>query len=200
VSAAPGTQLDPRAFWDAVHAIPSALDRGEKRWHPYELHSEVLAAADRLAHPIAAYRELLRSEADPYWREVLLFLAGWSEDPGADDLLLEALDDEALRPRALYLLGVAGTKGWPTRRRDSARIADALRRFAGDPATYVDVVYGRPVPVGDLASAAFARVVGPARLPAVEELPDVQGRWIGLALPDFPPAVSARLAAQVRVQ
>jgi hypothetical protein len=195
VSTADDTGL--REFWDALHAIPSVLGAGEKRWHPYELHSAALAAAGRLEQPIAAYRELLAAERDPYWREVLLFLAGWSDDPAADDLLIDALDDPGLRPRALYLLGVAGTKGWPARERDAGRVAAALRRFAGDPATYTDIVHGTAVRVGDLATAAFARVVGPERLPAVQDLPDVQARWIGLALPEFPPHPSAELAAQV---
>jgi hypothetical protein len=189
--------LSPQAFWEKVHSIPRALDAGEKRWHPYELHSAVLADAKRLEDPIATYRELLRTEPDRYWREVLLFLAGWSDDPAADSLLLEALDDPELRPRALYLLGVTGTKGWPSRTRDEERILAALRRFAGDRGTYVDVVHAVELRVGDLASAAFARIVGPERLRVVAELPAVDARWIGLALPQFTARVSEQLAAEV---
>jgi hypothetical protein len=192
------TAVSTQAFWEAVKATPLALDAGEKRWHPYELHTAIHDAARALDDPIGTYRQLLANERDPYWREVLLFLAGWSDNPAADDLLLDALDDAGLRPRALYLLGVPNTKGWPARERDTARIASALGRFAGDPTPYVDIVYKTTLIVGDLACAAFARVTGPEHLPAVGDLPAPDARWIGLALPVFPTTVSAVLAAEVR--
>jgi hypothetical protein len=182
--------LDAAAFWRAAHGVGEPLGAGERSWHPYEIRSEVLDASRRLPDPIPAYREILATEPDPYWRELALFLAASSDDPRADDLLVEALDDAALRPRALYLLGVAGTRGWPRRARDTGRILRAILPHIDDATRYTDVVHGTTVEVGDLARAAFARIAGPDRFPSLEALPWTQADLARRAL-------SAEIRAQV---
>lgn len=190
--------LEPAAFWRVAHGVDRPLGEGEKSWHPYEIRSEVCDAARRLADPLAAYRELLGIEQDPYWREVLLFLAAASDDPRADDLLIDALDEPQLRPRALYGLGVNGTKGWPRRDRDTARILRAILPHLDDPATYEDVVHGTTVEVGDFARAAFVRIAGPGRFPSLVTLPSTESEWIGLAVPDLSSEARRALSAEIR--
>jgi len=197
MSAEVGNELSPAGFWRAAHEVERPLGEGEHGWYPYDLRSEVVDAARRLADPPAAYRELLAAERDPYWREILLFLAAFSADPRADDLLIAALGDAQLRPRALYLLGVAGTKGWPHRERDAGRILRAIAPYVDDSTPYEDVVHGTTVEVGDLARAAFARVAGPDRFPSLRMLPWSQADFIGLAIPQLPPAVRGALSAEI---
>jgi hypothetical protein len=129
---------------------------------------------------------------------VLLFLTALSEDPRADDLLLDALGDPQLRPRALYLLGVAGTKGWPQRQRDAARILRAIVPHVDDPVPYEDVVHGTTVQTGDFARAAFARIAGPERFPSLRTLPWTQTDFIGLALPELSPEARGALSTEIR--
>jgi hypothetical protein len=183
---------------DELSPADRPLGDGERGWHPYALRSEVTDMARRLANPLAAYRELLASEGDPYWREVLLFLTASSEDPRADVLLLDALKDPQLRPRALYLLGVAGTKGWPRRERDTAQILRAIVPHVDDSTPYEDVVHGTTVENGDFARAAFVRIAGPDRFPSLANLPWTQADFIGLTVPELSPETRATLSAEIR--
>jgi hypothetical protein len=107
------------------------------------------------------------------------------------------LGDAQIRARALYLLGVAGTKGWPHRERDTSRVLSAIAHHVGDPTPYEDVVHGTSVEVGDFACAAFARVAGPSRFPSLSALPGTGADFIGMSIPELPAGVRAALTAEI---
>jgi hypothetical protein len=186
------------AFWREARRVDRPIGESGRSWYPYELRSELRAAARKLGDPIESYRELLAREEDPVWREALLFLVAATDDPRADDVLVDALRDPALRPRALYLLGVVGTKGWPSRDRDVKKVLRAILPYVDDTVTYRDVYYGDEAEVGDLARGAFVRVAGPERFPAVRDLAKEKATWIGLALPALDARERAALSRDVR--
>jgi hypothetical protein len=189
-------------FWTDAKATPDPIGEGGKSFHPYELRGDLRDRARGLEQPVATLESLLASETDPTWREVLLFLIASIDDPTADDALLRALERPELRPRALYLLGVIGTKGWPSRSRDVPRILTALASHVADRTPYRDVYYrDSTFQVGDFARAAYVRVAGVTSFPGVAQLdgdPDrQQAQFIGLALPLFSDADRTRLDAAI---
>jgi hypothetical protein len=196
------TSDEAARFWTAVRAVAQPIGEGGRGYFPYQLRGEILDQVRTLSHPLDVYRELLTTERDPVWREVLLFLIAHTDDPRADAMLIDALDAAGLRPRALYLLGAIGTKGWPSRDRDVPVILSAIERYLGDHTAYVDV-YWRALTfeTADFARAAYIRVAGVERFPEVHGLAgfpdDPSGRFIGMSLPTFTPEDRARLDAAI---
>jgi len=192
------TSDEARRFWTAVRAVAQPIGEGGHGYYPYQLRGEIQDQVRTLSHPLDVYRELLATERDPMWREVLVFLIAMTPDPRADAMLIEALDAPGLRPRALYLLGVIGTKGWPSRPRDVPAIRAAVERFLDDHTPYVDI-YERKLTfeTADFARAAYIRLVGLDRFPEIKDLAglpdDPPGRFIGMSLPTFTSADRARL-------
>jgi len=110
------------AFSKELHAVAEPIGDGGRDYYPYELRSDVMAAVKKLGpHPLDVYQALLTREHDPLYLETLIFLVGRTDDARADDVLLGALAQPALRPRALYALGAMGTRNWPHRNATAAR-------------------------------------------------------------------------------
>lgn len=186
---------------DAIRSIDAPLGEGGRGWYPYMVRSEISDAAARLDDPVARLAEWLHVERDPLWREVVLFLLAAQDDDRVDGLLIESLDDPQLRPRALYLLGAIGTRGWPKRERDIAALLRAVRPWTTDTAVYVDRVHEDELVVGDLAKAAFIRIAGPEHFPslarAVNPHQPFPVEHVGMALAHFEPADREALQAEI---
>jgi hypothetical protein len=191
------------SFWRDAKQTADPIGEGGKGYYPYQLRGDLQERASKIDRPLDTYQTLLSEEKDPVWREVLLFLVAHTPDPRADDVLIQALEQPELRPRALYLLGAIGTKGWPSRDRDRRRILGAILGHVDDATPYQDVYYrDKTFQVGDLAKAAYVRVAGVDEFPEIAQLdgdPDgLQARFIGMALPLFSDADRARLATAIR--
>lgn len=189
-------------LWNGLRAIDPPVGEGGRDWFPYMLRSEVRDAIANLPDPVAALSERLEHERDPVWREVLLFGLAGQDDPRVDPILIGALDDPALRPRALYLLGAIGTRGWPKRERDTPALLGAIRPYIDDLTPYRDPILGERLITADLAEAAFVRIAGPDAFPAVGGLSDavqpLAGEFVGMALPHFSDEQRAALAAEIQ--
>jgi hypothetical protein len=187
--------------WDDLRAIDPPVGEGGRDWFPYMLRSEVRDAIAAFPDPVAALAERLEHERDPVWREVLLFGLAGQDDPRVDPILIRALDDPAMRPRALYLLGAIGTRGWPKRERDRDALLAAIRPYITDPKPYRDPILGEALVTADLAEAAFVRIAGPEHFPSVDALADdaqpLAGEFVGMALPHFSEDQRAALAADI---
>jgi hypothetical protein len=187
--------------WDGLHVIDPPVGEGGRDWFPYMLHSGVRDAIANLPDPVAELAECLEHERDPLWREVALFGLASQDDPRVDPLLINALEDPSLRPRALYLLGAIGTRGWPKRPRDTRALLAAIRPYITDLTAYRDPILGEELITADLAEAAFVRIAGPEAFPSVQNLSeDVQplaGEYVGMALPHFSEHQRAALAADI---
>ena len=174
----------------ALHARPSeAIGWGGKATLPY-----VLRVGDGLAlgGPTAVTR-LIREALDDRRARVdrlaLLHVIGYSTAPSADDALIQALRDPALRPLAAYLLGRVNRAGYPERRRDRRAILAALRPYLEDVTAFVDPWYPEVHPrAGDLALAAFLAVADPTRFAHVGVGPSV-----GLGIAQFDASRRAEL-------
>jgi hypothetical protein len=188
-------------LWDGLRAIDPPVGEGGRGWYPYQLRSEVRDAIASLADPVAELAERLSHERDPVWREALLFGLAGQDDPRVDPILIDTLDDPALRPRALYLLGAIGTRGWPKRSRDTPALLLAIRPYITDLTPYRDAILGDRLVTADLAEAAFVRIAGPDAFPSVKGLSDAEhplaADFVGMALPEFSAAQRAALAADI---
>lgn len=185
----------------AIRSIEAPLGEGGRGWYPYMVRSEISDAVARLDDPVARLAEWLDVERDSLWREVVLFLLAAQDDARVDGILVDALEDPQLRPRALYLLGAIGTRGWPKRERDTPALLRAIRPWTTDAAVYVDPVYEEQLVVGDLAKAAFIRLAGPEHFPALEQAANPRQPFpvehVGMALPHFDPADRDALQAEI---
>ena len=186
---------------DAIRSIEAPLGEGGRGWYPYMVRSEISDAVAELDDPVARLSEWLQAEQDPVWREVVLFLLAAQDDERVDGILVHALEDARLRPRALYLLGAIGTRGWPKRARDTAALLRAIRPWTPDETTYVDPVHEERLVVGDLAKAAFIRLAGPEHFPALERAANPRQPFpvehVGMSLPHFEPEDRAALQSEI---
>jgi hypothetical protein len=191
-------------FMKELHAIAEPIGDGGRDYYPYELRSDVMAAVKQLGpHPLDVYQALLARERDPLYLETLVFLIGRTDDPRVDDILLRALDQPVLRPRALYALGAMGTRNWPHRDRDRGKVLDAIARYIGDTTPYTDIHYrDQTFETGDFARAAFIRIAGLDNFPerkGLAGLPDdPEGQTVGTSLPTFTTADRAKLDAAIQ--
>ena len=179
---------------ERIHAVEEPIGEGGRDWYPYMIRPELR----ELGAGVPELAALLGEERDPSWREVLLFLLAAADDPRADDVLIEALDDPALRPRALYLLGAIGTRGWPKRDRDRDRLLRAILPWTEDHTSYRDPFLGEQVEVGDLAKAAFVRIAGPDEIAALRWLDEETARFIGMAVPTLSARDREHLDSEIR--
>jgi hypothetical protein len=188
--------------WAQLHLINAPVGEGGRDWFPYMLRSELRDAIASLADPVAELAARLEHEPDPVWREVLVFALAGQDDPRVDSILIDTLEDPALRPRALYLLGAIGTRGWPKRPRDTPALLAAIRPYIADPTPYRDSFLDEELVTGDLAEAAFVRIAGPEAFPSVQSLADgaqpLAGEFVGMALPHFSPEQRSALAADIQ--
>lgn len=76
--------------------------------------------------------EEARAGGDRTYRLAVLQVLGKHSDPTVDDALVALLAVDDLRATAAYLLGRAGYKGYPPRRRDLAAVRAALRAHLDD--------------------------------------------------------------------
>lgn len=177
-------------LWESVRGIDPPVGEGGRDWYPYQLRSEVRAVIAHLDDPVPELAGSLRTEPDPRWREVALFGLASQDDPRVDDILIGALGDVTLRPRALYLLGVIGTRGWPKRDRDTGKLLAAIRPWLTDLTPYRDLFLGEELITADLAVAASARIAG---LPTEET-----GGFVGMELPHFTDEQRSTLTAEIQ--
>jgi hypothetical protein len=153
--------------------------------------------------PLDVYQALLAREHDPLYLETLVFLIGRTDDARADDVLLRALEQPTLRPRALYALGAMGTRNWPRRNRDRGQVLDTIFRYIDDSTPYTDVHHRDQVfETSDFARAAFVRIAGLENFPGRKSLAglpdDPEGQTVGTSLPTFTTADRAKLDAAIQ--
>jgi hypothetical protein len=195
------TVLAPEEAWRQIRAVEAPLGEGGRGWYPYMVRSGISDAVARLATPVETLSQWLASERDPLWREVILFLLAAQDDDRVDGILVDALGDPALRPRALYLIGVIGTRGWPKRERDTPSLLRAVLPWTTDATPYVDPVYGTTLETGDLAKAAYMRLAGPERFPALrrvaEEGEPLAVNFVGMEIAAFSPGQRVALQADI---
>lgn len=181
---------------DSIRADPGeSVGFGEKAYAPYEPNvAHFLIARD---DPAVTERLLaeIRGSDDRLYRLALLHVLGKRADPTVDAALLATLDDPDLRATSAYLLGRAGFKGYPERRRDVAAIRAALRHHLLDDGEFEDPFYRRRFRTQDFVLAAYVRITGPERFRIAD--PDLAD-MIGQALPAFDDAVRADLLAQAQ--
>jgi hypothetical protein len=125
----------------------------------------------------------------------LLHVLGMRSDPTVDAALLKTLEDPELTATSAYLLGRAGYKGYPDRKRNLAAIRTALRRHLDNKGTFQDPFYHQEFRTQDFVLGAYIRLVGPGRFHFAD--PD-EADLIGLALPDFDAATRAALLEQAK--
>lgn len=186
---------------EAIRADPpGAVGFGEKAYLPYSttIGQGLVSAPDRevtrlLSDAIDRATEITEPP-DPVFALALLHVIGQRADDLVDGVLMRALGAEALMPTAAYLLGRAGYRGYPARRRDEAAVLRALREHLDDPGDFVDPFLRRTVPGRDFVIAALVRLVGVERFTGVDER---RAPMIGLALPDFSDAQRTELVRQL---
>jgi hypothetical protein len=139
--------------------------------------------------------EEVRGPGDRVYRLAILHVLGKRADPGVEAALLDALADPALRATAAYLLGSAGSKGYPRRTHDGAAVRAALRACLDDATEFHDPFYRKTFRTQDFVIGAYVRLTGPERFrfadPNTKDL-------IGLALPELSDAARADLQAQIK--
>jgi hypothetical protein len=186
---------------DAIKSVDAPLGEGGRSWYPYMVRSEISDAVAGFDDPVALLAQWLETERDPLWCEVVLFLLAAQDDARVDAILVDALADPRLRPRALYLIGAIGTRGWPKRDRDVPALLRAVRPWTSDATTYVDPVHEEDVVVGDLAKAAFIRLAGPERFPALERAANPRQPFpvehVGMAIAHYDDQARDELQAEI---
>ncbi|WP_395727389.1 hypothetical protein [Nakamurella sp.] len=182
---------------------PGAVGFGEKAYLPYSttVGQGLVSAPDRevtrlLSDAIDRATEIteITEPPDPVFALALLHVVGQRADDLVDGVLIRALGAEALMPTAAYLLGRAGYRGYPARRRDEAAVLRALREHLDDPGDFVDPFLRRSFPGRDFVIAALVRLVGVEQFTGVDER---QAPMVGLALPDFSDAQRTELVRQL---
>jgi hypothetical protein len=178
----------------AIRADPGeSVGFGEKTYIPYEpnvAHFLISSSDPEVTERLLA--EVKESD-DRVYRLALLHVIGKRADDTVDAALLRTLEDPELRATSAYLLGRAGFKGYPERRRDVEAIRAALRRYLSDDGTFEDPFYRRTFRTQDFVLGAFIRITGPDRF----HFADPQlGDNIGYDLPRLDDATRADLLAQ----
>jgi hypothetical protein len=182
---------------NAVRAAPlESIGYGDKAYRPYEPNTgeRLIGSSD----PEVTARLLVEMQdaGDRTYRLAVLHLLGMRADPGVDAALLSLLEDRDLRATAAYLLGRAGFKGYPVRRRDDAAVIAALRRWLDDGSEFVDPFYRRRFRTQDFVLGALVRLLGPERFKTRDDRVEDD---IGYALPWWSDDVRAELLAGLRV-
>jgi hypothetical protein len=195
------TDDESTRFSAAIRKVADPIGEGGRGYYPYQLRGEILEQVRTLHHPLEVYASLLATTHDSPWREVVVLLIGFTDDPRADALLVTALDDPSSRPLALYCLGAIGGKGWPSRDRDVPLLLAAITRHLEDRTPYTDHITHQAFQTADFARAAYLRIAGLAHSPAVENLAgmpdDPTGRFIGSSLPSFTADDRTRIDAAI---
>ena len=188
----------PPALEDELRTIAAnpgaSVGYGLKAYQPYYPN----AARFLISYDDPAVTRRLVAELDGAGRVhklALLHVLGMRSDPTVDAALLKTLEDPELTATSAYLLGRAGSKGYPDRERDVAAIRTALRRHLDDHGTFHDPFYDREFRTQDFVLGAYVRLTGPDRFRFAD--PD-DADLIGLALPDFDAATRADLLEQVK--
>jgi hypothetical protein len=179
----------------AIAADPGAsVGYGMKAYQPYYPN----AARFLISYDDPAVTERLVAEmkgADRVHKLALLHVLGMRSDPTVDAALLKTLENPELTATSAYLLGRAGSKGYPDRRRDVAAIRTALMRHLDDGGMFQDPFYDREFRTLDFVLGAYVRLTGPDRFRFSD--PD-EADLVGLALPDFDAATRAGLLDQAK--
>jgi hypothetical protein len=168
---------------------------GLKAYVPYEPntgHGLMTGGNDDVTRRLT---EEIRGHGDRVYRLALLHVLGKRRDAGVESALLDALADPALRATAAYLLGCAGSKGYPRRTRDAGAVRAALRAYLDDATDFNDPFYRKTFRTQDFVLDAYVRLTGPEKFHFAN--PDMAD-LIGLALPELTDASRADLLAQVK--
>jgi hypothetical protein len=180
----------------AIRKAPGeSVGFGLKAYLPYEPNQgdALIGSSDAEVTP-RLLAEALHG-GDRVYRLAVLHVLGKRATADVDAALLQTLDDPDLRATAAYLLGRTGSKGYPARPRDTAKIRAALRAHLADPSSFEDPFYQRTFRTQDFVLAAFVRVTGVSQFHiASRDVADL----IGLGLPDMSDAIRADLLAQVK--
>jgi hypothetical protein len=137
----------------------------------------------------------IRLADDRIYRIAILHVLGKRRDDTVEAALLDALADPVLRAPAAYLLGCAGSKGYPRRTRDVAVVRAALRAHLDDATEFEDPFYRKTFRTQDFVVGAYVRLTGPEKFRFVDpDAPDL----IGLSLPELSDAARADLLAQAK--
>jgi hypothetical protein len=180
----------------AIRKAPGeSVGFGLKAYLPYEPNQgdALIGSSDPEVTP-RLLAEALHG-GDRVYRLAVLHVLGKRASADVDAALLQALEDPELRATAAYLLGRAGSKGYPTRQRHTEKLRAALRAHLTDPGSFEDPFYQRTFRTQDFVLAAWVRITGVSQFRiASRDVADL----IGLGLPDMTDAIRADLLAQVK--
>ena len=188
----------PKALENELAAIGNnpveSVGFGLKVYLPYEpTGSHALMNSD---DPAVTKRLLAeaRGTGDTVYRLAVLHVLGKRTDTTVDAVLIQLLNDDALRATAAYLLGRVGYKGYLPRARNVAAVRTALRAHIKDSTTFTDPFYQQTYRTQDFVIAAYIRVTGPNQFKLANSLLE---DLIGLGLPAFSNDVRADLLEQI---